>query len=369
MEDLWLNRRAAFTRWVVRQRYLETPFVLIDVGVQGDVHERWEILGDLLVVHGFDAISEVIDQLQQRNRGQDNRQYHQYAIGDRDGEATFYFNAVNPTSSSMYAQGASRFKRELSEEQRTVQMRRLDTLMADGVIPPADFLKVDVEGFERSVLMGARTLLTSGILAVETETNLGVSPTYPKGHLFALSEILVEHSLIVFDLAFNRIPRLAFAQALAAKGDTSSPELGKPATLNVLFSRDAIDESDSPHHYITAPSALSVDKIIKLMIVYELYGLNDIAVDSAVRFRELLRHRFDVEAAISLLADANCRTDASGMIAATSGSLSDRSAAARLASVSAQLNAMEHSLSWRLTAPLRAAKQAIRTGLSRPDKD
>jgi FkbM family methyltransferase len=31
-------------------------------------------------------------------------------------------------------------------------MRKLDTLLAEGAIPPADFIKIDCEGFEPAVL-------------------------------------------------------------------------------------------------------------------------------------------------------------------------------------------------------------------------
>ena len=44
-----------------------------------------------------------------------------------------------------------------------------------------------------------------------------------------------------------------------------------------------------------------------MMIIYELHGLNDIAVDTAARFRAELSPRLDVDRAIQLLADPNCR--------------------------------------------------------------
>jgi FkbM family methyltransferase len=368
MEDLWFNQNSAFTRWIVSKGLLQEPFVLVDVGVQGDAHNRWDVLGDHLVVHGFDPIEEVISGLQKRNGQRPNRHYYHVAIGDNDGEATFYFNAANPTASSMYSQGGARFHRELSERPRTVPMRRLDSLLGDGTISAADFLKVDVEGFERSVLAGSRTLLSAGVLGVETETNFGVSPTYPKGHFFALSEILVEHYLLTFDLSYNRVPRLSFIEALAQRADERAvgAEHGKPATVNVLFCRDLIDESDAPHHYLSSPHAVNLDQILKMMAIYELYGLNDIALDTAVRFRELLSKRLDVERAIVLLADAWCRAERPAAEPARGEDWMARASGNErlLRATRARLDAIEKSTSWRITAPLRAAKTII-TGLQR----
>jgi hypothetical protein len=113
------------------------------------------------------------------------------------GEQVFYFNPANPTASSMYQQGTGRFDVENAEQPRQVPIRRLDSLLADGLIPQADFIKVDVEGFEKEVLLGARELLSGGVLGLHTETNFGVSPQYSKSHFATLAELaLDQHALI-----------------------------------------------------------------------------------------------------------------------------------------------------------------------------
>jgi FkbM family methyltransferase len=359
MEDLWFNKNAAFTKWVTASGHLRDKFVLIDVGVQGDANVRWDLLGDNLVVHGFDPIEEVVTELNRVNRGRRNRHYHHFAIGDADRTVTFYFNAANPTASSMYLQGPSRFDHSTTEQARTVAMRTLDTLLAEGTISQPDFLKVDVEGFEKSVFAGTQKLLSMGtLLGIESETNFGVSPTYPKSHFATLSDILVEHCFTVFDIGFNRVPRSSFMQSLARHAVTIPPdaELGKPATLNVLFCRELIDEHDSPHHYINKPTPVTIDQITKMMIIYELYGLNDIAVDAAVRFRDILGPRLDVEKAIALLSNANCRSvDCVPVAGATAGATDGR-----IAKLEERVRAMENSTSWRVTAPLRKLRGYLR---------
>jgi FkbM family methyltransferase len=354
MEDLHFNANPRFTQWVVSKTILQEPFVVLDVGVQGDANPRWNFLGDHLVLHGFDPIAEVIDGLIKSNAGRRNRHYHNLAIGQTDEQTTFYFDAVNPTASSMYSQGPSRFERQSSEQARHVTMRKLDTLYEQGVIPAADFLKVDVEGYEKNVFLGARTLLAAGNLSVETETNFGISPTYPRSHFSALSDILVEHGLTAFDLGFDRIPRATFTQALQRLGIQISPgrQLGKPATFNFLFCRDAIDERDSPHHYINPPQAITVDQIIKLMIIYELHGLNDIALDTAVRLQDTLSVRFDVGEAVDMLARGQSRTPATEVAAIANN-------ADRIEQLEERLRVIERSTSWRITAPLRTLKNHL----------
>ena len=63
--DLYHNAIPFFTHWVMHNDYLHEPFVIIDVGVQGGPHPRWEYLGNRAHIYGFDPISEVIDAQQE----------------------------------------------------------------------------------------------------------------------------------------------------------------------------------------------------------------------------------------------------------------------------------------------------------------
>jgi FkbM family methyltransferase len=297
-------------------------------------------LGDHLVVHGFDPIEEIVQQLTEENRGRSNRHYYSMAVGNADGEQAFYFNPVNPSESSMYGRRVDQFDKNATEQVRTVPIRRLDSLLAEGLIPTADFVKIDVEGFEKDVLLGAPKLLRAGVLGLETETNFGVSPAYPKSHFGTLTELALENHLLVFDIAFNRVPRDSFQRALVHKGlkpISKLDSLGRPATVNVLFARDLIDEVDHQSNYQNPCRPFSVSELIKSMIVCELYSLNDVALDTAERFADRLGAHLDVDRAVRLLADPDCVTN----------------------EYRRQIRAFELSTSWRITAPLRWAKTLV----------
>ncbi len=309
--ELHANTGAHFTRWVVREGLLEQPFVLVDVGVQGGESKRWQALGDHLVLHGFDAIEEVIEALKNQAPSHPNRHYHWLAAGRFDGEQTLHFDTGNPFSSSMYQQSqTSRFSDTKPVAQpRPVRVRRLDTLLAAGVIPAADFLKVDVEGYEKDVLLGATELL-KGALGFEAETAFTVSSEYPNTHFGTLQDIALANHQRTFDVAFNRVPRASFQRALARENRPPVADyvsVGRPATVNVLFCRDPIEELESAPNYATPPPPLGVDGLVKQIIVYELYGLNDVAVDTAERLADRIGARIDVDKAVRLLADPDCR--------------------------------------------------------------
>ena len=378
--EIFFNTNPEFTQWMVDTGALHEAFVVIDVGVLGGESPRWQFLGDHLVVHGFDAIKEVIDDLSEENAKASNKSYHWFAIGNEDGEREFFFNPNNPTSSSLY-RGSDPML-----QPRAVPVRRLDTLFKEGVIPAADFIKVDVEGFERDVFFGASGLLAAGVLGVESETNFSTSPVYPDTHFGLIHDVMLQHGMFVFDINFNRVPRAACQEARRRRNLPPLPlqEAGKPATLNVLFCRDLTAERDGSLYYPKLPPKPSVDQILKTMSIYELHGLNDIAVDTAIKFSSELGQRLDVERAVDLLcrrsnflpgleeriSDLQCELAraASGRVQLDGEHIREL---ARLTSERDQLNGerialteevsqMRASTSWRMTAPLRSLVHRFR---------
>jgi FkbM family methyltransferase len=337
--DLFLNENPRFTRWLVSSGGLREPFVVIDVGVQGGESVRWRSLGDQLVVHGFDALEEAIADLRRRNARLPNKVFHGFAIGDEDGEREFFHTPGNPTNSSFHGVPGSNM------QARRVPVRRLDTLLRDGIIPRGDFLKVDVEGFEKEVLRGAGELLAGGILGIECETNFRTSLAYPRSHFGEIHDIVLRHGLVLFDLNCNRIPRPVYQRQRRRRNLAPLPAEGNgmPATFNVLFCRELPAERDGSLHYPQMPAPPSVDQVLKAMAIYELHGFNDIAVQTALAFADELGARLDVERAIDLLCQAEVLASEP-----------------ELGSLWREIEALRASTSWRITAPLRLLGNALK---------
>src|SRR5216684_4214609 len=279
MDQLYNNDSPAFTTWVIENDLLEEPFVVIDVGVQGGPHRRWKHLKDKVRVYGFDAIPEVVEELNAQK--QPNEIYFAAALGDEEGTRDFYVrsNGSSYYESSFYEMPSDReglgavHPASLSK----VPITRLDTLFAKGVIPPADHIKVDCDGHDPEVIRGARRYLAqSNVLCVIIETAFTVSPQYPKSHFVAVSDILTAHRLRVFDLALMRTAQPSYVAAKARYPwpaanplhDTPALNVGAPGTIDALFCRDYIAEQVTPSQYVKVPGAVTeptTDKIIKSM--------------------------------------------------------------------------------------------------------
>jgi FkbM family methyltransferase len=219
--------RGRAARLIVESGALVTPFVLVDIGARDGLQRRWKPLEPELEVYGFDAAVRVDPQ-------SPHQHYFKMAVGERDGEARMeipangYEARITPTGSA------------------TVTMRTLDSLYADGTLPKADFVKIDCEGYEPQVLLGAEAYLTaSEPLGVDTETNFNTSPTLPRSHFVELFLALNRHSLHLADLRYD--------------GATRGSPLSWPGTCDALFVR----KLDQP----------SPDRLLKMIAVCDLFYL------------------------------------------------------------------------------------------------
>jgi FkbM family methyltransferase len=264
--DLIYNRTPLFTQSVIPSSLLASPLVVIDVGVHGGIHARWRHLGSMLKVHGFDAQEDAIAPL--RAQAGENERYYAMALGNEDGERELFISA-EPTATSFYPRQPSSLAFDervtTSVAVRDVPIRRLDSLLAEGTISGADFIKIDCEGFEPDILRGAQKLIASGVLAVELESTFDATATAPQGHLAAVCELLLPHGFALYDIALDRIPRTAFTEKARELRIRHPAVRARPVILNVLFYRE------------TPPATR--DELIKRAIILELYGANDAAHD------------------------------------------------------------------------------------------
>src|SRR5262249_36179869 len=133
-----------------------------------------------------------------------------------------------------------------NRDHRIVPIRKLDSLVAEGVISRADFIKLDCEGFEPEVLKGAAQLLARGeILGAEAESSFGHSYVLPEGSFAALQRLLAPARLMVADMSADRVPCASFKAKLPAP----LPGTHRLATLNVLWLRDLVHERAYPEDF------------------------------------------------------------------------------------------------------------------------
>jgi FkbM family methyltransferase len=146
------------------------------------------------------------------------------ALGDEEKTQTLFLTNYNPTNSllppaaqaSVYLEGCMESAGTLS-----VPVRTLDKFCAEQNIDHVDLLKMDVQGYELSVLRGAKSFLERGkIKLVYTEANF--VPLYEQQAYFHdLYNFLLErdfHLVALYDLQYRAGCALNWCDALFVHG-------------------------------------------------------------------------------------------------------------------------------------------------------
>jgi FkbM family methyltransferase len=260
--DLPIGRGTA-ARFIAASGALDTPFVLLDVGARDGIHPRWLPLEPAMEVFGFDPIAEI---------AAPNARHHYFkiALGDHDGESRIH------VPDNVYETRVSR------DGNRRIPMAKIDTFWRKHSLPPADFIKIDCEGYEPEILQGAEQYLAaSDLLGAEIESNFYPTTTLPLSHFATISASLAKHRLLIADLAF--IP----VQSLAWNG-----------MCEALFARHFINErrDSSSYGFRIAEQNPSLDAILKTIAIFDLYALVAPAAALVREYRALIARRLDADA-------------------------------------------------------------------------
>jgi len=160
-----MNKRQAF------EDEIKSGAVVYDIGANVGYYSLLaaELVGDEGHVYAFEPLPRNISFLKQHMaiNHLENVTVIEAAVSDAGGEA--YFNLGASTSMGHLAETG----------EITVEKVSLDEMLADGLLKPPDYMKVDVEGAEYEALMGARKLIEKyrPILFLDTHQREAHKPT------------------------------------------------------------------------------------------------------------------------------------------------------------------------------------------------
>ena len=262
--------------------------MLIDVGASGGIDGFWgECFGAKLKAVGFDPLIAEVDRLN-KTRGYGGIRYEAAFVGCPDYDTLFppslrhdpvasKDNSSFPGTSAVRASEAMRmnYVKEVynagSEVRMTDRHVALDDYVLEAGIRGVDFVKIDTDGHDIEVLLGARQMLrTQEVLGVCIESQMH-GACHPYSNTFAnIDRLLREWGFTLFDLDLWRYSRRSlpdkFYYKIPAQTETGQVQWGEA----VYFRDLARPDYEQMHAYATG-----LAKKVRLACLFEIYGLPD----------------------------------------------------------------------------------------------
>ncbi|HEY7187259.1 MAG TPA: FkbM family methyltransferase [Vicinamibacterales bacterium] len=286
--------RSALTRHVIERRlWGDTPFFLIDVGCSGGIEKRWDVFGDRLRAVGFDPLISEVDRLNSVNT-RPSVLYEAAFVGCADYDARFPRDMrKDPTSPRTLfdrtSAAAAQSRQQMSYIQEVfnssaplvLSTRRvvLDEYLPPGEREQVDFIKVDTDGHDIEVVLGATGIMDAGgLLGLHVEAQFQ-GPHHELANTFSnIDRVMRSHGFSLFDLSTNRYSRAelpaTFVYDIAAQTVSGQLMWG-----DALYFRDlAAPLYEKAWRYTVTP-----ERVMKLACLYEHFGLADCAAELIVK--------------------------------------------------------------------------------------
>ena len=256
----------------------------MDVGASGGIAEYWSAFGDSLRAVGFDPLVSNMKKMAVVD-ARANVTYEAAFVGCRDFDALFPPEERQirvdpyPRSSSARAQELMRFDfvaDRFNEGEELIWADRHITL--DEYYPSGeelDFLKIDTDGSDLQVLLGADRLLREGAwLGILVEAQFQGWPHEYANTLANIDRYLRGRGFALFDLDRNRYTRAVlpghFVYDIAAQTLTGQALWG-----DALYFRDLAH----PLYESFWSYRVTRQRLLKLVALFDLYALPDCAAE------------------------------------------------------------------------------------------
>jgi FkbM family methyltransferase len=293
---------AMLVRIVAERLWGESPFFLIDVGASGGIERHWAVFGDRLRAIGFEPLVAEAARLQQRSAGT-KVSYEAAFVTCRHFDQLFPPELRNdrirsknndpfPRVSAARAQELMRMNYAESVsvfntgDAPTFTDRAvvLDDFIPASEHPSVDFLKIDTDGHDIEVLLGADGLLRRGGglgLSIEAQFHGAV---HDQANTFAnIDRFMRGHGFSLFDLEVYRYSRSTlpapFVYDIPAQTTTGQVLWGE-----ALYLRDLAN----PDYERMWEYEITRERVFKLACVFELFGMPDCAAELLINRREIV---------------------------------------------------------------------------------
>lgn len=293
------------TRYLVsRDAFLQDHVFIVDVGASGGIDSYWYEFGNHLCAVGFDPL---IAEVQRLNADAISgiRYIPAWVTSPSPLEAddvpsTQFFPRTSAVRSAEIT--SLDYPREHFNAGAEIELAAdqivLDDYFDGDTATQIDFIKVDTDGHDYEVLLGSEQMLRSGRvlgLAVEVQLHGRVSRS---ANIFSnIDPFLRDRGFSLFDLELHRYSRAAlpaqFVYDLPAQTTTGQVSWGE-----AIYFRDLGD----PTYERTWGFNPTTEDVLKLVCLYEIFGMPDCSAELILKYRPRIRNVADPTVLLDLLA-------------------------------------------------------------------
>jgi FkbM family methyltransferase len=162
------------------------PVTLFDVGANDGIylHSALKVFGRKLKAYSFEPQSASFERLRERFESDPRVELRKAAVGREPGAANLFFGSDYETTASLHRNTI--LGQACSE---TVQLTTVDQVCAESGIERIDLLKIDTEGHEIDVLLGASAMIEANRIS-SIQVEFGDTFLHTRHHFFDLWELL-----------------------------------------------------------------------------------------------------------------------------------------------------------------------------------
>jgi FkbM family methyltransferase len=290
-DDYVQGRRFILCDLVHERKLLAHPIVVLDVGARDAFAETpWTALpADMVRLHGFEPDPEECEVLNERAKAAGvNFSFHQVALARRTGPLDFYryseqaANSPYPANNRLVSRWCYSRSVPLATQFRLVKKEVIPAIsVADWAaaerLSAIDFFKLNVQGAELDVLLGAGPLLDSTLGLIPEQT---FNATYVGAPLFGeVYEFIRKAGFSMFSInGMNSVARTHSPIHLTEDRIFAGPRGWPRHQLlegHFLYLRDPILEANG----WSPKSAYSLERCIKLICLAEIFGQVEFAFE------------------------------------------------------------------------------------------
>ena len=278
-----------------------SPFFLIDVGCSRGIDNRWHLFGEHLRAIGFDPLVAEIDRLNNLNP-YPGVTYVAALVVCREYDSLFppelrrdrirsKNNDVFPrvSTTAVFERSDVSYMQERYNKGAplvmTDRMVELDEVIEAQDQSRVDFLKIDTDGHDIEVLLGAKAILAAaGLLGVKVEVPLH-GAIHPCANTFAnIDGLLRQQGFSLFDLTTFRHSRRHLPAPFLYNLPASTTS-GQVVWGDAVYFRDlaALDYEHMWTYEVTP------ERVLKLACLFDLFDLPDCAAELLLNRGEFLR--------------------------------------------------------------------------------